>query len=91
MAILVNMGQRGFVLKEGFLAPGKEIIVEKESADKLAKMYGKELKVIYNEDVKVEAPKQQESPKEEPKEELEEVKPAKRGGRRKKAQEVQED
>lgn len=81
MAILVNMGQRGFVLKEGFLAPGKEIIVEKETAEKLAKMYGAELKLIYNEDVKVE---KAETPKEQ---EPEDNKPVKRG-RPKKVQET---
>ena len=46
MAILVNMGQRGFVLKEGFLAPGKEIVVDNETAFKLSSVYKTELKVI---------------------------------------------
>lgn len=77
MAILVNMGQRGFVLKEGFLAPGSQIEVAAETAEKLSKMYGKELKLIVTE-TKVE-------PKEEPKEE----KPVKRGRPKKVQEEVQ--
>lgn len=46
MAILVNMGQRGFVLKEGFLNPGQTITVDQETAEKLSRVYPKELKVI---------------------------------------------
>lgn len=72
MAILVNMGQRGFVLKEGFLAPGQELIVDKETGEKLASIYKKELKLILNEDIKVEAPKVE---KQEPKIEPENEKP----------------
>lgn len=77
MAILVNMGQRGFVLKEGFLAPGAQIEVSAETAEKLSKMYGKELKLVVTEKVETKV-----EPKEEPKDE----KPVKRG-RPKKVQE----
>lgn len=49
MAILVNMGNRGFILKEGFLAPGKELVVDNETAHKLSSIYKGELKVIYAE------------------------------------------
>ena len=82
MAILVNIGQRGFVLKEGFVGPTHQITVDQETAEKLAKMYPQELKVIVvekvvKEPVKVEAevhvvtPKVEhvetvEAPKEEP-------------------------
>ena len=82
MAILVNMGQRGFVLKEGFLAPGSQIEVAAETAEKLSKMYGKELKLIATEKVEPKVETKIE-PKEEPKDE----KPVKRG-RPKKVQEV---
>jgi len=46
MAILVNIGQRGFVLKEGFLGPTQQVTVDPETAEKLSKMYPNELKVI---------------------------------------------
>lgn len=46
MAILVNMGKRGFILKEGSLAPGQQIVVDEESANKLSRMYPNELKLI---------------------------------------------
>lgn len=46
MAILVNIGQRGFVLKEGFVGPTQQITVDQATAEKLAKMYPQELKVI---------------------------------------------
>ena len=46
MAILVNIGQRGFVLKEGFVAPTQQITVDNETAEKLAKMYPRELKIV---------------------------------------------
>lgn len=81
MAILVNMGKRGFVLKEGMLNPGSTITVDQETAEKLSRAYPKELKVIIPDvvvkEVKVEAPKAvseaqcegpvAEAPKEEPK------------------------
>lgn len=58
MAILVNMGQRGFVLKEGLLAPGSTITVDQETAENLSRAYPKELKVIIPDAVvKNEAPK----------------------------------
>ena len=71
MAILVNIGQRGFVLKEGFVGPTQQITVDQETAEKLAKMYPQELKVIVmdkvvKEPVKVEAVETVEAPKEEP-------------------------
>ena len=88
MAILVNMGQRGFVLKEGFLAPGKELVVDRETGEKLAAIYKTELKLIKTEtiveEVKVEAPVEVKEECEAPKEELKQDKPVKRG--RKKAQ-----
>jgi len=74
MAILVNIGQRGFVLKEGFVGPTQQITVDQATAEKLAKMYPQELRVIVMEKVvkeepvkveAVEAPKEQ-APKEEP-------------------------
>lgn len=46
MAILVNMGKRGFVLKEGFVNPGEQIVVDSETAQKLTKAYPGELKEI---------------------------------------------
>lgn len=46
MAILVNMGQRGFVLQEGFVGPGQQVTVDQETAEKLTKMYPQELKMI---------------------------------------------
>ena len=46
MAILVNMGKRGFVLKEGFLKPGDQLTVDTETAQKLTKAYPQELKQI---------------------------------------------
>lgn len=77
MAILVNMGQRGFVLKEGFVGPGQQVTVEQETAEKLTKMYPQELKMIVVEPVAkvvkeepvVEEPKETiaEEPKPEPK------------------------
>lgn len=46
MAILVNIGQRGFVLKEGFVGPTQQVIVDNETATKLAQMYPSELKIV---------------------------------------------
>ena len=46
MAILVNKGMRGFVLKEGLLAPGQQIIVDQETAEKLSRTYPKEIMLI---------------------------------------------
>lgn len=81
MAILVNMGQRGFVLKEGYLKPGDQITVDQETADKLSKVYPNEIKVVV-----MEKPAVKEEPKEMPKEEPKEEKPVRRG-RPKKVQE----
>lgn len=64
MAILVNMGQRGFVLKQGFLAPGKELVVDSETGLKLSRIYKKELKLIEVEE-KVVAPTKEEAKAEE--------------------------
>lgn len=73
MAILVNMGQRGFILKEGLLNPGQSITVDAETAETLSRAYPKELKVIVPEKVVVPA-----EVKAEPvSEEKEEIKPAK--------------
>ena len=46
MAILVNIGQRGFVLKEGFVGPTQQVTVDQETAEKLSKMYPQEFKII---------------------------------------------
>ena len=56
MAILVNIGQRGFVLKEGFLGPTQQVTVDPETAEKLSKMYPNELKVIVMDEVKAAKP-----------------------------------
>jgi hypothetical protein len=90
MAILVNMGKRGFVLKEGFLNPGGQVTVDSETAETLTKAYPNELKLIVTETaegktevVKEVKPVVEPEVKEEVKE-VEEVKPAKRGSRKKK-------
>lgn len=46
MAILVNIGKRGFVLKEGFVGPSQQVTVDQETAEKLSKMYPQEFKII---------------------------------------------
>lgn len=56
MAILVNIGKRGFVLKEGFVGPTQQITVDQETAESLAKMYPQELKLISVEPVVKVAP-----------------------------------
>lgn len=85
MAILVNMGKRGFVLKEGFLKPGDQLTVDAETAQKLTKAYPNELKeiVVKAEEVKKAVAKTETT---EPKvEEPAEEKPAKKTYRRKKS------
>lgn len=85
MAILVNMGKRGFVLKEGFLKPGDQLTVDAETAQKLTKAYPNEIKeiVVKAEEVKKAVAKTEETT--EPKvEEPAEEKPAKKTSRRKK-------
>lgn len=69
MAILVNIGQRGFVLKEGLIAPGQQVTVDQETAEKLSRVYPQELKLVAQdkkvieeiikpaEEVKLEGPK----------------------------------
>lgn len=87
MAILVNMGKRGFVLKAGFLNPGQQITVDSDTANQLTKAYPNELKLIVTENAKGEVKVvKEEKPVVEPevKEEVE-VKPAKRGSRKKKS------
>lgn len=80
MAILVNMGKRGFVLNEGLLKPGDQITVTSEVGEKLAGMYPKELKLIAAEEVKsVKEPVKPIEPTEE--------KPVVKRGRPKKVQE----
>lgn len=71
MAILVNIGQRGFVLKEGFVGPTQQVTVDQETAEKLSKMYPQELKIVVADKIekKVEEPKpvvKEEPVKEEP-------------------------
>lgn len=63
MAILVNIGQRGFVLKEGFIGPGQQITADQETAEKLSRTYPNELKLIVQDKKEVEKIL---SPKEEP-------------------------
>ena len=80
MAILVNMGQRGFVLQEGFVGPGQQVTVDQETAEKLTKMYPQELKMIVVDPVAKVV--KQEPVVEEPKETIAEkpvVEPKKRG------------
>lgn len=57
MAILVNMGKRGFVLKEGMLTPGGTLTVDADTALMLSRAYPKEIKVIEPEKIKVEEAK----------------------------------
>lgn len=87
MAILVNMGQRGFILKEGSLAPGQQITVDAESAEKLSRMYPNELKLIEMPKVEV---KKVEEPKDEPKEVVTPVKQTSKRGRPKKEVKAEE-
>lgn len=75
MAILVNIGKRGFVLKEGLIAPGQQITVAQETAEKLSRIYPQELKLVVQdkkiieeiikpaEEVKPEGPKVEETAK----------------------------
>ena len=63
MAILVNIGQRGFVLKEGFIGPGQQITADQETAEKLSRTYPNELKLIVQDKKEVEKILE---PKEEP-------------------------
>lgn len=78
MAILVNMGQRGFVLREGMLNPGATITVDQETAEKLSRTYPKELKLIVPDKVVEEKPTI-EQPKVEPVVEEPKVEVKKRG------------
>ena len=81
MAILVNKGQRGFVLKEGLLNPGQQITVDTETAEKLSRTYPKELMLIMPEVVKPVVEEVKVAPKVEAPvaETVAEVKPKKRG------------
>lgn len=84
MAILVNMGKRGFVLKEGFLKPGDQLTVDTETAHKLTKAYPQELKqiIVEAQEVKKDVVEPTVAPKvEEP---IEDEKPVKKATRRKK-------
>lgn len=86
MAILVNMGKRGFVLKEGFLKPGDQLTVDTETAQKLTKAYPQELKQIIVEQKEVKKAEVVVEPTVAPKveEPVEDVKPVKKATRRKK-------
>lgn len=86
MAILVNMGKRGFVLKEGFLKPGDQLTVDTETAQKLTKAYPQELKQIIVEPKEVKKAEVVVEPTVAPKveEPVEDVKPVKKATRRKK-------
>ena len=86
MAILVNMGKRGFVLKEGFLKPGDQLTVDSETAQKLTKAYPQELKQIIVEAKEVKKAEVVVEPTVAPKveEPVEDVKPVKKATRRKK-------
>ena len=81
MAILVNKGQRGFVLKEGLLAPGGQLVVDNEEAEKFSRVYPKELMLIMPDPVVKPSEDQCEGPVAEKVAEPEEVKeePKKRG------------
>lgn len=70
MAILINIGQRGFILKGGLVAPGQQIVVDQQTAETLSKVYPKELKLVLQDKKVVE-----EILKPEVKEEKVEVKP----------------
>lgn len=87
MAILVNMGKRGFVLKEGFLKPGDQLTVDAETAQKLTKAYPNEIKeiVVKAEEVKKAVAETKETTEEPKVEEIAEEKPAKKTYRRKKS------
>lgn len=87
MAILVNMGKRGFVLKEGFLKPGDQLTVDAETAQKLTKAYPNELKeiVVKAEEVKKAVAETKIETTEPKVEEPAEEKPAKKTYRRKKS------
>lgn len=92
MAILVNVGQRGFILKEGFLAPTQQLTVDQETANKLCKMYPQELKMVIVDkpsEAQCEGPKVVEEKVEEPvKEEPVAEKPKKATRKRSKKEEV---
>lgn len=53
MAILINLGQRGFVLREGYLNPKQTITVDQETAEKLSRAYPNELKIVVQDTPKV--------------------------------------
>ncbi len=53
MAILINLGQRGFVLREGYLNPKQTITVDQETAEKLSRAYPNELKIVVQDEPKV--------------------------------------
>lgn len=81
MAILVNIGQRGFVLKEGFVGPTQQITVDNDTAEKLAKMYPQELKIVM---MSGEGPKAKEEVVEEVKEPVVEPEQPKKATRKRK-------
>ena len=56
---IINNNQRGFVLKEGFLKPGDTLTIDAETAEKLVRMYPKDLKVIHTEEKAKEAVKEE--------------------------------
>lgn len=82
MAILINIGQRGFILKGGLVAPGQQVIVDQQTAETLSKVYPQELKLVVQDKKVVE--KVLESKVEEVKEKPEEEKKATGRGRKKK-------
>lgn len=59
MAVLFNTSKRGFILKEGFLAPSASLKVSKEVAEMFVRLYPKELKMITVEDVKEDVKKEE--------------------------------
>lgn len=85
MAILVNIGQRGFVLKEGLIAPGQQITVDQETAEKLSRVYPQELKLVMPDKIVVEpkVPVKEEMGKVQDSEVQEPVKTTKKGRKKK--------
>ena len=83
MAILINIGQRGFILKGGLVAPGQQVVVDQQTAETLSKVYPKELKLVIQDKKVIEKilePKVEEVKEEKP---VEEKKTTGRGRKKK--------
>lgn len=79
MAILINIGQRGFILKGGLVAPGQQVVVDQQTAETLSKVYPQELKLVVQDKKVIE--KILETKVEEVKEEVKPVEEKKATGR----------